>query len=211
MAHACEPLHVQLNLPGYELAVVNTTREDAARLTVRARIVNLDGTVLHDHSESVDSLSNSVRTLSPLPLPQWLSRAGVVLVELSLRDARGRLVSENLYWPAASGVNARRLSALAPQQLAASASAERNADGVDVRIRLKNPGPGVALMTRVTLSGADGQPVLPVYYSDNYVSLLPQQEKTIVAHCPGPGAGTACTSVAIRGFNVSDAHVPIAP
>ena len=211
VAHACEPLHVQMNLPGYELAVVNTTREDVPRLTLRARILNLDGTVLHDHSESVDSLANSVRTLSPLPLPKWLSSAGVVLVELSLRDAHGRLVSENLYWPAASGVNARRLSALAPQQLAASATAEKSGDGIDVRIRLKNPGTAVALMTRVTVTGADGQPVLPVYYSDNYVSLLPQQEKTIVAHCPGPGAGTACSSVSIRGFNVSDTHVAIAP
>ena len=208
VAHACEPLHVQMNLPGYELAVVNTTREDARHLTLRARVLTLDGAILHERTETVDGLANSVRTLRPLPLPDLLASAGVALVELSLRDPGGRVVSENLYWPTASGANAGRLSALARQPLSVAATATPADGGMDVRIRLKNPGTTVALMTRVTLTDGNGDPVLPAYYSDNYVSLLPQQEKTVIARCPGPAG--ACTAVSVRGFNVGDAHVPIA-
>ena len=54
-------------------------------------------------------------------------------------------------------------------------AAERN----EIRVKLRNTGQTAALENKVTLLHADGSQVLPAYYSDNYVSLLPGEERAI--------------------------------
>ena len=43
---ACEPVHVQMNLPDYALAVVNTTQAEQRHLTLEARVLSLDNRLL---------------------------------------------------------------------------------------------------------------------------------------------------------------------
>jgi hypothetical protein len=52
-----------------------------------------------------------------------------------------------------------------------------------------------------------GERVLPVYYSDNYVTLLPQESRVIDVTCPR--GLRACSRVAVRGWNVVQNQVPI--
>jgi hypothetical protein len=53
------------------------------------------------------------------------------------------------------------------------------ASGKEIRVQLRNTGQVAALAAKLTLLHADGTPVLPVYYSDNYVSLLPGEERVV--------------------------------
>ena len=47
-------------------------------------------------------------------------------------------------------------------------------------VRIKNTGSAAALMIKLTLDdAATGQRILPAYYSENYVSLLPGEERTV--------------------------------
>ncbi|MFX8712042.1 hypothetical protein ABTM46_19040, partial [Acinetobacter baumannii] len=43
VAQAAEPIHVQVNLPGNEVVVVNTTRDAAPGLAATTRVFALDG------------------------------------------------------------------------------------------------------------------------------------------------------------------------
>ena len=83
---ACEPIHAQLNLPDYRLAVVNTTREPQAGLTLRSRVVALDGRVLLERRDRVEAAANAVTTLAALGLAPILERERVVVVRLTLED-----------------------------------------------------------------------------------------------------------------------------
>jgi len=52
-----------------------------------------------------------------------------------------------------------------------------------------------------------GDRVLPVYYSDNYVSLLAGEKKHIEVRCPDRGAH--CVRIALRGWNVVNQEVDV--
>jgi len=71
-----------------------------------------------------------------------------------------------------------------------------------VKVGLENTGSIAAIELKLTLLEADGKTrVLPAYYSDNYVSLLPGEKKEIVVECPKE-AVKEVISVGLRGWNL---------
>lgn len=209
VARACEPLHAQLNLPDFHLAVVNTTLTPLHGLRLRSRVQSLDGHVLSERIAKLDAPANDITTLGALPLQAELATQGTVLVALTLTDADGQVLSRNVYWESATDTDQRRLAELPAQGLAvaARASASDAADETTMQIRITNRGPAPALLARLTLLDGQGQRVLPAYYSDNYLTLLPGESTGITAHCPT--TGRRCARVALRGWNVPAASFPI--
>jgi hypothetical protein len=63
---------------------------------------------------------------------------------------------------------------------------------------------------KLTLFHADNTRVLPAYYSDNYISLLPGEERTIAVHAPSAAAGLGDTHFTLRGWNLPERDVPSA-
>ena len=53
--------------------------------------------------------------------------------------------------------------------------------GHAARVTLTNPGKTIAFFVRLQVVGSDGQEALPVIWSDNYVSLLPGEKRTLTA------------------------------
>ncbi len=207
---ACQPLHVQMNLPGFSLAVVNTTRRKRTGLTVRSRILSLHGRLLAARKVSVTAPADAVTTLPRLDLPRYLRTHRLVFVQLRLLSPAGRLLSENVYWQGRKPTSLRVLNTLAPQDVGLSASAQgQNASGKDhaVAVTLVNHGhePSVALV--VTALDRHGHRVLPAYYSANYVTLMPHETRRIRILCPK--AGARCAQVQLRGWNVHPMSVPV--
>jgi hypothetical protein len=74
---------------------------------------------------------------------------------------------------------------------------------------LKNTGPAVALAAKLTLLRAsDGERILPAYFSDNYVSLLPGEKRVVEISYPEANASPAAI-IAIRGWNVVPARAEV--
>jgi hypothetical protein len=207
VAKACEPLHAQLNLPDFRLAVVNVTRAPRPGLRLRSRVLSLDNRVLLERVDRLDAAANATTTLEPLDLDPLLAREGLVIVDLTLTDARDSVVSNNLYWQTREDSDLRQLSGLPQQGLALTATA--HPDGADsvVDIRLKNNGRVPALLARLTLLDAAGERVLPAFYSDNYVSLMPGEFRDIRARCPA--SGNRCAAIALRGWNIAPTRVSV--
>ncbi len=237
---ACEPLHAQMNLPDFALAVVNISREARDGLTLASRVFSLDGRLLARRTDRIDAAANAVATLPPLPLAALLEREGEVLVALTLEDSRGARLSENIYWQGRDEASERRLDALPAQPVAltahrvagaidggplagpglpATASPEGRADGGPsaaspegvIAVELTDRGRIPALAAKLTVLDDAGHRVLPVYYSDNYVSLLPGEPRRIEIRCPAPAS--RCSRVTLRGWNVlpASADVSAAP
>ena len=68
---------------------------------------------------------------------------------------------------------------------------------------LRNPGKQIALMTHVQLRRKNGERVLPVYYSDNYVSLTPNESRTITIEAATSDMKGDAALVLVDGWNVS--------
>jgi hypothetical protein len=196
---ACEPLHAQMNLPDYALAVVNTTRNAAIGLTLRTRVLSLANVLLAERRDHLDAPANQTTTLAPLPLPASLARESVVLVILKLSDSRGQVLSENSYWQGASEASLQQLNRLSAQPVRLTSRAGRDGEESLVRVTLTNQGLAPVLAAKLTLLDQQGRRILPAYYSDNYLTLLPGERHEVTIRYDGPGQAT---QVALRGWNV---------
>jgi len=197
---ACEPLHVQLDLSDYDIAVVNTTTEAKPGLTVSANVYSLDNKLLLHQEEKRDATADAVTDGFKLDLAPLLSANQVVLVNLELRDSSGAPVSENLYWLGAEGESYRALDRLPTVALIISAKASHDGENARVQVELRNNGSAVSLQDKLTLLNADGSRILPAYYSDNYVSLLPGESREIEIEYP-LSSGSGAPKLEIRGWN----------
>ena len=204
---ACEPVHVQLDLSNNNVDVVNTTNAAQPGLTVTANVYSLDNKLLLHREEKKDLAADAVANAFQLELAPY-TKTGMVIIKLELRNASGQLVSDNLYWFGGTNSQYRQLNRLAAATVTANASSTKSEQTVHVRVQLKNTGNDVALANKLTLLNANGARILPAYYSDNYVSLLPGESKEIDIEYPA-SAATGAAQVAIRGWNLMPQKVAV--
>jgi hypothetical protein len=205
---ALEPVHAQLDLPDYQLAVVNTTLSPRPGLKLHSAIVGLDGAILATRDDTVDAAANATTTLPPIALRQALFERGIALVALTLEDGGGTIVSRNLYWRGATDSDSRALVEMPRQSLTASASQRPDGGEAVVTVKLANPGAVPALAAKLTLLDDHGQRILPAYYDDNYVSLLPGESREIAIRFAADRRGAS--RLALRGWNVTAAEISVA-
>jgi hypothetical protein len=206
---ACEPLHVQFNLPGLETAVANITKREFPDLTLRARIFNLDGEEVTTREEKLTAEANATTQSFRLELPEQAAR-GVVFVKLELRNEAGQLLSENFYWYSAQAAGYRKLNDLRAASVECAAVRASARGMVRVSVELMNRSRGVALATQVTVRDARTKArVLPAYASDNFISLLPGEGRRLSVEVPAAGASGGELEVALTGWNVEGVVVPV--
>jgi hypothetical protein len=206
---ACEPIHAQLDLATDEVEVVNTTTEAAANLTLGAKVYSLANNLLLDKSQSVQLPADALTHGFTLDLAPLLSTQ-VVLVKLTLTDAANKLVSDNLYWLGGDSYAYRALTRLPPAAIAAQALSTTSEGATRIHIHLHNQSAVAALAAKLTLeNSSDDSRILPAYYSDNYVSLLPGEDREIDVDYPAKAAKGAA-KLALAGFNVQPLTIPVA-
>ncbi len=207
---ACEPIHVQLDLSNYDVAVVNTTRAALTGLTVSASVFSVENKPLLHHEEPKDVAADSEADGFKLDLDPLL-KDGMVLVKLELRNQAGDLLSQNLYWLGAQSSSYRALNRIPATTLGFNAVWSRTGDTVDVHVRVTNSGKYPSLADKLTLiNGNDRSRVLPAYYSDNYISLLPGETREIDIEYPAAAAdGVPNVKLSVRGWNFGPATLPI--
>jgi glycosyl hydrolase family 2/Ig-like domain-containing protein len=207
---ACEPVHVQLDLSNYDVAVVNTTNEARTGLSIAASVYSLDNKLLLHHEEKKDMVADAVMDGFKLELAPLLTPDAVVLVKLELRNSSGDMVSENFYWLGSESSSYRRLNRLPGASVAVTAKSTRAGDDIHLQVELRNTGTVVSLEDKLTVMNAsDGSRILPAYYSDNYVSLLPGESREIEITYPAKSANGSA-QLGLRGWNLASQTVQIA-
>jgi hypothetical protein len=206
---ACEPMHVQLDLSDSSVAVVNTTNVDAGRVSVQARVYSLQNKLLLTRDAEATLMANTATTLFRLELPPILNANGAVLVRLEMKDAAGKLLSDNLYWLAESEADYRKLNTLPAASIATTATSTiEGGEGV-LNVRLSNTGAAAALALKLTPADSEtGERILPAYFSDNYISLLPGETRSITIRYP-TGSLKGTPKIGLRGWNIADTAITV--
>ncbi|NLH47841.1 MAG: glycosyl hydrolase family 2 [Myxococcales bacterium] len=220
---ACEMLHVQYSYDDRSVAVVNGHYRDFASLRVLARVFDLTMKEKHREEKTVAVEADGVVRAFFLPEPRDLTTTYFVRLDLFAED--GRPVSENFYWlstrtarlkwdkavfrftPTEREDDLTLLANLLPAKL--TVEAKRTA-AETVRVRLTNPGPSLAFFVEARLRReAGGDLVLPILWSDNYVSLLPGETRELTASFRARDAGEGALALEIDGWNVPPVKVEL--
>ena len=194
--HACEPLHAQWNPTTNQVEVINHSAGHQAG-TVTATVLGLNGNLLWSKNMAYDLQEDSHFEAMAVEVPQGFE--GVYFLRLTLTDAQGNQLSQNDYVLCTEGSNRSDLHDLRHAQVNATATV----DGTRARITLTNNGHVPAVMLRLNLKGDDGEQILPVIYSDNYLHLMPNESRTIDIEWKTEDARGTMPLVEITGTNLS--------
>ncbi len=202
--HASELVHIQFNEANGDLQVINNLPEAAKDLVANVAVYNLDGTLAYEQKTKVTAEPFVATNLRPINFPPTVSP--VHFIKVDLFDAREKLLSTNFYWHAQrehpddfTGLNKMPAVKLEATVASADANGKRT-----VTVTLHNSSKNVALMAHLQIRREkSGERVLPVYYSDNYVSLVGGETRTIMAEADLSQFKDEDVLVVVDGWNVT--------
>jgi hypothetical protein len=173
--HGAVPLHVQLNLNDSSICILNQTCADAMDLIVESELFDIHGHSIEKNSARARVKANSYKVIQSLfanNKPQ-----GFYFARLKLKNHRGELLDENLYWLAGDDSDWLDLEELKPAVVQVDVE-QRNEDVIIAAI--ENTGDETAFFMRMKVSSTKtGELVLPVFMEDNYITLFPGEKRQI--------------------------------
>jgi exo-1,4-beta-D-glucosaminidase len=199
-------------------------------MKVSAKVYNLDMSPKFSKDATLDVGPDSTNRVFTLPTLADLSKT--YFVRLDLNDATGKNVSSNFYWlstqpdvldwdrstwfltPTKTFADMTALQSLPKVDVQATAQSEMNGDEGVTRITVENPSRGLAFFVHFKVvaegarfgfeegGGGGDDEVLPILWSDNYVSLLPGEKREITASYAKRRLRSGKPVVKIDGWNV---------
>ena len=199
---AAEIVHVQLDESNGAIEVVNNRPEALKKLAVHATIYSFDGRVAAEHEYAVAEVSGS-STIKAAQIEYPARVSGIYFVRLRLTDGEKAVLSTNFYWQNVAQDDFAGLMDLPLVTLDGTAVSRKVGDRVLVDVTLKNTTSTIALMSHLQLRHKDSElRVLPVFYSDNYISLVPGESRTVTIDAAAKDLLDE-PLVTVDGFNVS--------
>jgi hypothetical protein len=197
---ASEPIHIQWNPVFDDIEVVNYNAGNRPGLTAKALILNMDGSVQWKKGAVITCSEDSTVTCFRLEFPESLSP--VHFIKLTLAEGEN-VVSENFYWRGIEDGNYKELRKLPKVDLEKTTSIERSGNIWILTTTLNNASEYPALMIRLKVTGRKSmERLLPVFYSDNYISLMPGEQKVITMRLKDEDTRGEKPAVDISGFNL---------
>jgi hypothetical protein len=208
--HSLEPLHVQFDYLKNTVSIINDRPEAVGGLRLKARLYNLDSKLVRTWEMPVEIPGEkALDDILTLDFPSVVSK--VHFIDLCLTDKDGKTVSENFYWRSTDGYDGPQ-TVTGPctsgfenlQDMPKAKVRITRKDLADGRIEvtMKNTSSKIAFFNRLQLRNSDGEPVHGTQYSDNFITLLPKESKTVVIKpSPSMSSGTGTLKVFHEGWN----------
>jgi hypothetical protein len=169
-----EPLHIFLNPVKRDIEVVNYSAGNLSALKATAHIYDITGKEMWSKTVTLDISEDATKHCFPLDVPAATS--DTYFVRLYLRSADGKLLSENFYWQGKEEGNFQGVRKMGKAKVDMKVSGK---SGHYTAI-LTNNSETPALMLRVkAVDSKTDDLILPVWYSDNYISLMAGESRTI--------------------------------
>jgi hypothetical protein len=198
---ASEPLHIQWNPVTDSIEVINYSVQNDSGLTAGIQLLNMDGTVKWEKIISLDCPEDSRVTCFGIEYPQGLS--SVYFLRLKLLQGI-ETVSENFYWRGLEQGNYKTLRKLPKVTLETETKTELVGSRWHLTTMLTNKTENPALMVRLKVVREKSRDlILPVLYSDNYISLMPGEQQTVTMELNHADTHGENPSVIIEGLNIS--------
>lgn len=212
-ANACEPRHPQFDFLKNTVSVVNDFPQAFANFTVEAEVYDIRSRKVWKKQAKVnlpgDGVANDVFTID---FPDDISP--VHFIKLRLKDEAGHEVGSNFYWrstnkyagaktltgPTTAGFES--IKNLGAARVAMKYKARKTGEKHFIDVELRNTGRTIAFFAQLQWLDADGKPVRPSFYTDNFFSMLPGERRTVTIETDGKHLSAGNYSLILKGYNI---------
>jgi exo-1,4-beta-D-glucosaminidase len=221
MKKAMEPLHIMYSYGGNEVVVTNSLQERWAGLTAEATVFNLDGHRKWSNKVAGDVTVEADSVWHGMTIPAIEGLSSTYFLRLQLTDASGAVRDINWYWlsqkadvldwkksqwyvtPESSYADYSALGSMAKTDIHLAVGAGiAKGDSTVHEVTLTNTGKVVAFQVHLrALKGKDGDDILPVIFSDNYIELAPGEKRAIYCKYANDDAAGAAAHIILEGWN----------
>jgi exo-1,4-beta-D-glucosaminidase len=217
---ACKPLHVEYDYANHSIVVVNSGLKPSSPLELDVRVVDFDMKSVSHLRKRITAAANSSKSVAEITDADSLTP----VYFLDLRLYRGHsMIDENFYalsttpdkiienkstWyqTGSTYANLEDLNKLPAVRIEVRKLVARKGDRYNVTAVLTNPTSHLAFMTYLSITrGKDGTTVLPVFWEDNYISILPGETRTIHGYVYAGDLRGLAPGLRVSGWNVSAA------
>lgn len=204
--NACEPLHIQYCYDDNSIKIVNCFYKDFNGLIAKVRIFDFNMKEVFSNMMDANVAADASQKIFTIEIPKDITK--VYFLKLELEDASGKQLSSNFYWLSSNGdekADFTDLMKLPPANVRVTASPINKAgDKCRLLVTIENPGTVLAFAVNpkiLKLTSKD--PVLPVFWEDNYISLLPKEKRTLQVEFDMKNLAGEKPLLKVDGWNVN--------
>ncbi|WP_235854014.1 glycoside hydrolase family 2 protein [Mucilaginibacter terrenus] len=196
-----EPLHVMYNPVNGMISLANNGYKPMRNMMLVVKAYDMAGKEKLITQVFCDIVPASTKRVLSVKnaMDQMAAKEGAFL-SLQLLDTDKKVLSENLYWMADKNGDYSGLQKMKEDELTATA---RYVKPCQVEVTLHNKQNAViSFFNRISLVDAGTKErVLPAFYNNNYISVLPGEEKKIIIDYPNKGKNKL--AVTVDGWNTA--------
>ncbi|RPH33540.1 MAG: glycoside hydrolase family 2 [Bacteroidales bacterium] len=217
---ACRPLNISYNYGSKTVFVSSDLIEPKNKLRAEVKVFNLESKLIFSNSSTIDIESNTSKEV--LGLSELKDLTTAYFVDLRLYQEDSSLIATNFYWlstqddildykktawfvtPNSQFADLRGLRDLEKVKVESNAQFSVDGDKQRVTVTLKNSSEKIAFFLELAIKGSQaGKTILPVFWDDNYISLLPGELRTISAWVYTKNLEGQTPTFELDGINIS--------
>jgi exo-1,4-beta-D-glucosaminidase len=219
---ASQPYHTIYDYAHHALYVVNDRLKDKNGCTLHIRAYDPQSNMKYEKKIKVNLKANTAKEVLKLPEFSWLKT--LYFLDLRLTDKTGKEIDNNFYWlPKKQDVldynlkphgwyfytltsqyaDFTALNKLPKVKVRAKITQKTAGENYTVfTVMLKNSSKQIAFFEHAGIvNKSNGQTILPVLWSDNYVSLLPGETRTLTARIHNEYLKNKTPKLVVKGYN----------
>ncbi len=216
---AGKPFHILYRYGLGDIWTTNATLQDTSNLTATIRVFDINSKEIFSKQLPANLPANHSQSL--FSLPKRLPVSSVYFLDLRLTDQSGKEVDHNFYWlstqkdvpdfpktkwwvtPTKEYADYTQLSELPEAQVSSTMSIEKQGDTQVATVHLTNNSDGIAFFVQSAIvDQKTHQWILPVFWSANYVSLLPHESRQLTAEFSVDASAGKSLELHVSGPNI---------
>ncbi|WP_020531834.1 glycoside hydrolase family 2 protein [Flexithrix dorotheae] len=184
------------------------------------KLYDTNSNVVFQDNKMVSLGENDYKSL--LTLPELKGKREVYFLDLKLKNASGKLVADNFYWlasqkdlmawdqhfwfytPQKQYADFTKINDLKKVGITVEKEIVKQGEEWEVNVTLSNPSENLAFFLELNaVKKSNETSILPVFWSDNYISLPPGESKTINLKFYGKDLSNDELQINIQGINLN--------
>ena len=219
---ANQPATLIYNYADHSVYASNDAMQGIENHAAVITIYDINSKVVFEKSLNVTLGENDYKSM--LTLPALEGKNEVYFLSMKLNNATGSVVSDNFYWlatkkdlldweqffwfytPQKQYADFTKINSMEKVDVSVSKEIVSQGEEWEMRVTMNNTSEKLAFFMELNaVKKSDGSSILPVFWSDNYISLAPGESKTINLKFYRKDLGDSEPEIKIQGVNLKSA------